>query len=848
MGAASAASASFSPTSVIAGSLNAGARRMWNALGDAFFGGQDLLKHMANTVAPAVTRANRRVGEALAHLGASRVMGEVKARTQTQWVRGEASDEEVDRAFAYMLEDQLRTLRRNFEELRDEAASKGDQDKATQYDDLAKGVISIVGGPQFKTEADYLADPSPVEREVIDRHLQDAQPDLERLFVEAGGETNDALKGERFGGFFHFVAGLDSKGNPIEEPIIAQPARESLRWGVIRKTPLAYHQRRGTAKNYTTDPALIYRTCYVTQQRIANLRTFVKQCVNRGVGVLAPDKKARMSPDGKALAPIQVRLGTIVTDQGTFPKDAYLHVPVGMVHREIAAQLNPRSPARVPVLTPILNFIQNWQMFGIGDASWHTALVAQGLMQNMVGTRPVARVALESAIGGPLYLLGDAAVRAAAWAVRRAHEDPRALEAESRLASMGAMRELGAHKAVGNSLFGRGWDKVIGRISRGTSWWINTTDFGSRAASLALADAAAKAKIIPDTETARRELVNNAGQYLRDNQGLITRALGESGVQRFIVASKTALRLLLQQSGAVPMIEGGRFRQNVAMRGKLLVNLIGMMLNIGLLSYLLSGKFGGRTGTPSGSIDTGLTDKQGRPVTIPIMLLAPGKEIFSLAAPAIDAARFNREVELHGGKKISWRMVRDQVVDKLVHRLTRPLVGTGVEAGFKAVTGRVPTPVLQKTTPPVPPGTDERATRAEAAAAQINPTLSRLGAWGLRKAGMPKTASRVEQLVSAGEPQNRYSGAQQLGPFSTAPGRTAKEVKSLPQRVMQAQLGEYEDDAARMIRNGTTYAERFRLLREATAAIDDPSPMVRIQLRARFMEEMKRRGVLRGER
>jgi hypothetical protein len=62
-----------------------------------------------------------------------------------------------------------------------------------------------------------------------------------------------------------------------------------------------------------------------------------------------------------------------------------------------------------------------------------------------------------------------------------------------------------------------------------------------------------------------------------------------------------------------------------------------------------------------------------------------------------------------------------------------------------------------------------------------------------------------------------------------------------------AQLNEYADDQARLIRAGRTFADRYRMMREAAAAIDDPDQRLRVQLRAKFMDEMKRRRVLVGQ-
>lgn len=537
---------------------------------------KNFIANWAGKTLPKTHRADRETGEAGARYGASRVGAQYAAEAFAKDVLRGVDGTKFQAA---LTEDNLRSIRDNFE-------AKGETDAAEHVRDI----FNMAGSP-FKNEEEYQAFlKEPETQAALERYKARREHDIEPLYKQARDiDPNVDLpgRGKQTGARTNlYVPDEETGGVP---QIRSTP---NLRATYKRRTRFA-NPASGAAEQYGFDFNKAMENTYSGLYEIANKNAFDKKLVESGNAVIGPSGLKPVLEDGETTENFPLRARTPL-NPGKNAEDIYVRKSLA---DEYAGVSNTRKPPPTVVASLLKgteaagNLFNKAAVAGLTDASVHVKNLGVTIM-----TRP-------GVIGGNLALDTAASLVQPAYAIAsltkalaKGMKDNTEQLAE--LAAIGALRE----QHPGSWNISKGIEKI------------------DRLVRLSLDDTyqtLAKQGVVEDTEQARREFVNQAGNYNKRLQGYYTSVLKQTGVSPFIVAGKTmnanAARFATLNPGvpATTPLNAALLRANVAAKW---AGAAGMVIGA---NYLLTGKVGGRPGTPLGKIDTGMDDKAGRPILIP---------------------------------------------------------------------------------------------------------------------------------------------------------------------------------------------------------------------------------------
>jgi hypothetical protein len=294
--------------------------------------------------------------------------------------------------------------------------------------------------------------------------------------------------------------------------------------------------------------------------------------------------------------------------------------------------------------------------------------------------------------------------------------------------------------------------------------------------------------LVEQSETARREFVNQAGQYNRRAQGLLVRYLRDTGFGPFVTAGKTFNVMALRMATLSPGVKASSMPAAVALRANALMKWVGFGVALATLNYLLSGKVGGRPGVPIGNLDTGKTDKAGHPMSLPIAdLMGLGRSL------RLTGARGFLEGYRRG-------LTRSQAVDQaardIINTSVSPMIGPAPRFASVALTGRAPAIGVARVSPVALPGQNQLRVNLQEALKDANPIVK--SALDLR-AGKPGAI------------------AGQFPRFALQPGKTEETAAKFSQIVGRAEMKDYVDywsSQARKLPRGERFSFIQRQLRK----------------------------------
>jgi hypothetical protein len=293
--------------------------------------------------------------------------------------------------------------------------------------------------------------------------------------------------------------------------------------------------------------------------------------------------------------------------------------------------------------------------------------------------------------------------------------------------------------------------------------------------------------LVVNTETARREFVNQAGQYNKRLQGVLTHALRETGLGPFVTAGKTFNTLGVRNLFLAPGAKAATPAAAATLRAAIAARWVGSAVLIGALNYVLTkdkkgGGVMGRPGTPLGRIDTGRDNEAGRPLTVPALdLMGFGR---ALRVSGVRGAVESKRLGLDNAAALDASM-RD-----LVNSWTAPALGPPARFAVGAASGYQPALGVPRQFPVVPPGQSQGASDMANAVYEANPVLATVRESGaLRKVApwMPY----ADQLPP--KPTTDVI-ARQLPRFTLLPGKPAEMIERYPEIVQKAKSAAYIDD------------------------------------------------------
>jgi hypothetical protein len=720
--------------------------------------------------APKMTQSKRELGESAVRYAASPLVGRTKGQIFADRVLQGTNIDPVKFGTA-LTEDNLRSI------------------KASRPPEEAANVRTLIGtrGSPFKTEADYQAFLNdPQTKIAIERHKQQWTEQKDPLFRQATDLDPDTPLETRG---LQTDARINLKAVNPDEPGVApigrKPGFRQLAT-LKRRDPFAA-KATGAGQAYEGHYHEIMAHGFERELPVAAQHQFIKELIDNGDATVR-DKSFVEDLELKG----EKTNGYLLTLKPWTGK--FLHVRKGLVP-EYEGISNLRQPIKVPILTAANNFLTRQSIAGLAEGTTHasnlmtTVFTAPGPTVNPLLNaliKPLGRVDL-------LYSIPKIIIKGFT------NQRERMLE----LAEIGAAKE-----------------PYTGIISKRI---LNPIDQGVRIVLDDIYKGMAEKGIVEKSETARREFVNQVGQYNKRLQPNLTRIMRET-LNPFQTATQTFVAQGLRRMALGPGVKATNNARALALKADVAAGWIGAVALITTLNLITSGKAGGPAGTPLGAV--GWVDDQGKVRSFNILrLLGYERGLRATGVgPALEARMrglSGQQAALAGGQSI-------------VSTGLGMIMGPGARFATVAGTGLRPTQPWVKEAKTVPPSDSfnpiktQLAENIKTAVVEANPIIS--------------TGAEIRKGVGEGQkPTDIALKAleKQASRYTPRAGMTEKTAKALPKIVDSRQLHDYTDEVARDARK-LPLNQRYNFIRKR---FNEDS--LGIKFRDPAWNQIERKGVLK---
>lgn len=697
------------------------AKAGWSALGQKIGAGKDLLGNIAGETFPTTSKLHRESAEAGVHV---RAAGEYALARGTEaheaMVRAAGGTRAegkavADKAWAALTEDNLRGLK-------DQKLAAGDVNGAN-------AVKSMIGtaAPGLMTEAQYQATLKDPKVQAAIKAYGKFRPELEQKFQEGANNqnanlTNPVTRGKQTGVRINLLAKVDSTGNMVNQTARTGSGSQGGLRNPLNRKPRTNRSATGTAGAYNVSAKEGLQHSFREVTEPAAKREFTAALekaglaeIHRGYGDPVEGREAIRIEEAR---PARDKNGNAVVDKNGAPimVQPLIMYPDPRIMSEVRRVYNLDRNYKIPVITKLLNTHTGASLIGLGEAIYHTGTLVSGVQRafNLKGN------AATNLFNSGLIRMGRSLAAVGKEAIDAYKKTPESLAMKSERARVGATRPDSGSKLPGALYIHGLHEAAAATIQRMVK---EAQDLGK----------------IPKTETALRDAITlNLGQYNKGLKGRITAALQESGAMPYLGTQKAQLGLLGRFYTGSTGVKGA----SPALRANHFANLVGTAMQIGAMSYLMSGRFFGREGVPLGDVDTGKDDKDGKPITIPTTFM------FGLT-PFKRSGGQTLTTGLRDGRDKG--LISQDVFQDIVRNVTR-LAGPGVKSGFSLATGKALDPALFDVNPSAPDGAIPFVENLKSTAAQVNSGATKAAARGVKALGFPDTAAEMGRY--AGHPED----------------------------------------------------------------------------------------------
>lgn len=737
------------------------------------------LKGAAGETLPKTTKADRLTGEAGARFLSSRIAALPLADS---FVARVLQDTNVDpvKFGALLTEDNLMSVRESLRQAAFEENGKGNSEKADKLMQQAQHVATILGSDgsplgSLDDMLDYASDPM-VQR-ALAQHRQLWQEVIDPQYKAARGLDSTvelASRGLNTGARINLKA---VKGLIDEDVGKAINASSGLTGTFKRKSPFSF-RAKGSGETYDINYQHIIRNTFQRQLEIAAKNAFEDKLIDSGNAVLESSVEPVTFPDGEGTVSFPSRRGFV-------SQNLYVRQSLANEYKS-AANVDQRAPTN-PV-SKFIGLLNKFALAGLTDGTVHISNQLTALF-NRPATGNLLADSLLSATGRadiPVIMTK---------AVLKAFQNNR--DQLAQLAEIGALRA----ERTQTGIFGGRMGKLLEKTDQLTRLLLDDT-FQS------LVDQ----KVVEDTETNRREYVNQIGQYNRRAQGWLMRTLRDTGLGPFATAGRTFNAMGVKMVTLSPGVRGSTAFAETALRANVLSKWIGAAVGIGTLNWLLTkdkgGGFMGRPGTKLGDVDLGLNDKKGNQLSLPVASIigvGRGLRVTGIKG-AIDAKRMG----------LTNADALDAASRDIINSWAGPAAGPAVKFGAVAATGYPAAVKVGRASPVAPPGESQLVSNVWEAMKQTSPVIQTY----LKI----KNGASLQEILST-----------QLPRLSPNPGKTEATVRNYPHIVQAAQANEFID----YVVHETRRTDPEKRLDYAQQQIDRLPP----EFKKKAWDELKRRKV-----
>jgi hypothetical protein len=665
---------------------------------------------LAGKSAPKTSTASVESGNALVRYASSKIAAPLVAESMATDVLG---DHYRDLNFgqrlgAVLVEDRLRGIKDAFVKAGDAKA--------------ARKVNSLIGKQDspFQTEAEFkaaLADPE--IRAAIDRHKATVQKVAEEAHEEAGGTLSGP--GLNTGAFVNLKAIFDGG----EEALLNGGGRGNL-MNPLRRPSRFSKLAAGTAEKYETDYRTISQRMIEGNFQESTKRQMYDQLVRDGLAEMKNPGEEAPEIGGKPAVKFVIERKGVPAGENkarTYVKNLWVRADLA---GEVRQALDVDGPIQRTAIVNAATFLNRIQLAGPTDAVWHTA----NMLGSIAGSQGGKSVLVDMARKLPGVNLPDAIGRVVASSIKVLAKTPDIQRQIAELADIGAMRAKGVSKEGGR----------LSQIANANHNLIALVDKAGRLVRDDMYKNLVNRGLVRDTPAARREWVNQMGQYNPRLMGQFQRFFKDAGFSPFVVAGRNFNRMAMRRISMDPGVKAVSPTAAAEMRAIEAFGTIATLFAVpALANYLITGSPGGRPGTKMGQIDTG-KDDQGKHVVIDPAQWTGHRR--GLRISGIQAV-------LEGAKRGETRgKITQNVIGDIMGGVIHPWAGPAVNAASVGYTGHSPTGYKESEDP------NDYGKNIMAALKQLNPVAEAVFKGSKEGAGAFKeTAMSLAGAVGVKEAQ-----------------------------------------------------------------------------------------------
>lgn len=710
--------------------------------------------------------------------------------------------------------DNLLSVKDGFEAEAARLAAEGDSAGAARASENARQVNTLLGTRNFPFAdttqlREYFREPEVAE--ALRRHRENWEAAVDPMYRLAAGidPTAELASRGRYSGARVNLNPVREGEPPAPGPRVGGAPGGNLTGTLRRRSPFA-RRATGRGMEYVLNYAETMANTFARQLEIANKRAFEDQLVRSGNAVIDDVGKRAILPDGdKTTSFPLIRRGF---------ENKNIYVRQSLAEEYGAAANIMKTFLGQKTLTGANKAFAQAALAGLTDATVHVENLGTALFQ-VPGTSG-APLLLDAMLSGAGRLDVPLAVvrsglkgmgefgKTALFQNQLSKFLPEAIVNSVNRAVLKNITQMASLAEINATRAGHATRIPVAReLSR-------TVGAADRVTRMVLDDTyrnLVREGLVRDTETNRREFVNQAGAYNLRTQGEWMRFLRQTWLSPFATAGRNFATLGVRGATLNPGVQASSLRAAALLRANMLSKWIGTAVLVGTANYLITGKLTGRPGTPIGSVDTGKNDENGKPLTFNVAAFTGQSRALRTTGlrGAIEAKRLGLPPA-----DVAQAAFRDVANTGL-----GAVAGPGVRFGFTALTGQAPAVDVPRVAPRVPPGESQLLANTLAGLIHANPVVA--GAYESQQPG----GTLLHALAS------------QAPRFTLSAGKPPEMVENYARIVSMAQGNEFIDDVIRRARQVPLAGEkRVKFVQEQIKRLPP-------EQQARAWEEMARRRV-----
>jgi len=638
---------------------------------------------------------------------------------------------------------------------------------------------------QYKQEIDNA---SPEIQGNIERWKRHVVPDMDSLYNELKNvdpATEREGRGWKFGARLNLLSKTEEEKmasyGDLDKPMPSTSVSNYRNPNVKRDK---FMQKASFLGDYSTDPVAILTNSLASRWNEVTKIRFYKALEDKGVGkIVSAGEEAPAMIGGKEVVRLPIKFPETDPKTGiTRVVEQSLYVQKGLedsVKKILDVDSRPQQ-------NPLAKAFTGIQILGVADATAHLKNL-QNITRNALG-RDSAWADLTAKI--PFLGQAQSVKEIADVAKEVSSKSQRTRDEKAYLAKIGALRPFYPAEGIQRFL--------------GTHQLLHDVDTATRIILNRRYDELIKRYGAVDTESARRDFINQVGNYNRRLMGRWETLARDTGFSPFIVAGRAMNRYARKMITGDPGFQTDNVKGAIAARASQISGLAFATLIPAITNMFTTGTPFGRQGTPIGAIDFGpnYDTEDGKRRTFDVFALTGlrrGLRQFGIDS-AIDGTRSGKDI----------RDIERDMANGFLTTKMHPWIGPAVGLGQETLTGKrfdLRTGYSQRYEARKIEGIGQYAENFRIALKQLNPLLYGVAGKGVEWA--------MKDVGGIPYPSEERSSKENIGLISKAVGapQVVGEIEGALEKPVMGAVG-YKESPSEAIKLANSFGEAVQFTPE----------------------------------